>query len=80
MTRSLWFVHIMLIFAMIGVGGMAGNILGSGPLDRHATAQLWLAAATFGALTVAGLTTSFLLAKVGLTKFASRSAVGGPRR
>jgi hypothetical protein len=65
---------------MIGVGGMAGNILSGGPLDQHATTQLWLAAATFGALTVAGLTTAFVLTKVGFSKFASRSAVGGPRR
>lgn len=72
MIRSLWFVHIMLMFAMVGVGGMAGNILNSGPLDQAATTQLWLAATAFSALTVASLMTSFILTKAGFHRLAGR--------
>ena len=72
MIRSLWFVHVMLIFAMIGVGGMAGNILNADGLDQAATTQLWLAATAFGALTVATLTTAFILTKAGFLKIANR--------
>jgi len=72
MIRSLWFVHIMLMLAMIGVGGVAGNILSGGPLDQAATTQLWLAATAFGALTVASLMTSFILTKAGFHRMAGR--------
>jgi len=80
MIRSLWFVHVMLMLAMIGVGGMAGNILSGSPPDRAATTQLWLAATAFGALTVASLTTAFILTKAGFHRLAGRPDIGGLRR
>ena len=74
MIRSLFFVHVMLIIAMIGVGGMAGAVLNDGPLDHSDMIQLWLAGIAFGALTAASLTTSFILSKSGFDRFTNRSA------
>jgi hypothetical protein len=67
MIRSLWFVHVMLVLAMMGVGGMAGAILNSGPIDQSHTTQLWLAAIAFGALAAASLTTTAILSKFGFS-------------
>jgi hypothetical protein len=75
MTRSLWFVHVMLVLAMMGVGGIAGTILSGDPLDQPHITQLWLAAVAFGALAVASLTTSFILSKAGFQRAVARSAM-----
>jgi hypothetical protein len=75
MMRSLWFVHVMLIFAMMAVGGMAGTILSSGSLDQSRTTQLWLAGVAFGVLIAAGMTTSFILSKSGFDRAMSRSGM-----
>jgi hypothetical protein len=72
MIRSLCFVHVMLIFAMIGVGDMAGATLDSAGPDPRQTTQLWLAGLAFGALTAASLTTAFILTKAGFQRVAGR--------
>jgi hypothetical protein len=72
MIRSVCFVHVMLVLAMIGVGEMAGTALDSNAPDPVWTDQLWLAALAFGSLTAASLTTAFILTKAGLHRFASR--------
>jgi hypothetical protein len=72
MMRSLWFVHIMLVFAMMAVGGMASTILSSGPLDQSRMTQLWLVGIAFGVLIAAGMTTSFILSKSGFHRTIAR--------
>ena len=79
MIRSLWFVHILLSFAMMGVGGIAGNILGSGPLDQSRMTELWLAGGTFAALTVAGLIVTAILSKSGFPGMITRPDARHPR-
>jgi predicted MFS family arabinose efflux permease len=75
MTRSLWFVHVMLVLAMMGVGGIAGTILSGDPLDQSHMTQLWLAAVAFGALAAASLTTSFILSKAGFYRSSVLAAI-----
>ena len=75
MIRSLWFVHIMLVLAMMGIGGIAGTILSSEPLDQSNITLLWLAAVAFSAIAVASLTTSFILTKAGFHRAVARSAM-----
>ncbi len=75
MTRSLWFVHIMLVLAMMAVGGMAGTILTSGPIDDSHITQLWLVGIAFGVLIAAGMTTSFILSKSGFDRAMTRSGM-----
>jgi hypothetical protein len=79
MNRSLWFVHVMLVLAMMGVGGIAGTILSSDPLDQSHLTLLWLAAVAFGALATASLTTSFILSKAGFQKAVARSVMRHPQ-
>ena len=80
MNRSLWFVHGMLVLAMMGVGGIAGTILSSDPLDQSNMKLLWLAAVAFGALAAASLTTSFILTKAGFHRAVAQSAMRHPQR
>lgn len=58
----------MLVLAMMGVGGIAGTIVSSDPLDQPHMTQLWLAAVAFGALVAASLTTTFILSKSGFPR------------
>jgi predicted MFS family arabinose efflux permease len=80
MMRSLWFVHIMLVLAMMGVGGIAGTILSNDSLDQSNITLLWLAAVAFSALAVASLTTSFILSKAGFHRTPARPAMPQPHR
>jgi hypothetical protein len=75
MMRSLWFVHVMLVLAMMGVGGIAGTILSSDTLDQSRTTQLWLAGIAFGVLIAAGMTTSFILSKSSFHRAVTRSGM-----
>jgi hypothetical protein len=75
MMRSLWFVHVMLVLAMMAVGGMASTILSSGSLDQSRTTQLWLVGVAFGVLIAAGMTTSFILSKSGFHRTIARPAM-----
>jgi hypothetical protein len=79
MIRSLWFVHVMLVLAMMGVGGIAGTILSNDPLDQSNITLLWLAAAAFGAIAAASLTTSFILTKAGFHRAVAQSAMRRPQ-
>jgi hypothetical protein len=78
MIRSLWFIHGMLVLAMMGVGGIAGTILSNDPLDLSHMTQLWLAAVAFGAIVAASLTTSFILSRSGFRRPMAQPAMRQP--
>ena len=69
----------MLVLAMMGIGGIAGTILSSDPLDQSHITQLWLAAVAFGAVAAASLTTSFILSRLGFHRATAQPAVRQPQ-